>query len=90
VLASPSERIRVEKLRRCNAFVISLSKTAQEGFRAKKSLRREKRNRWSRFVEEIDEIPSAVRSREVAQGLSLKEHRKNRRRYQDIGVIGSS
>ena len=56
-----------------------------EDFHAKKSLRREKRNRWSAFVEEIDEISSAVRSRKVAQGLSPSEQRRSPR-----GVIGIS
>jgi hypothetical protein len=60
-----------------------LSKGCTEDFRAKKSSRREERNRRSGFTEEIHEIPSAVRSREVAQGLSPSVQRRS-----PGGVIG--
>jgi hypothetical protein len=58
-------------------------KVCTEDFHATKSSRREERNRRLGFAEEIRDFLLAVRSREVAQGLSPSEQRRS-----PGGVIG--
>jgi hypothetical protein len=75
-----SERIRVDKLRRVSTSVGLGNKSSEE------LLVLEKRNQRTEFTEGTSEIPSAVKSWGIVQGLSPREQRRSHRDIGDIRV----
>jgi NCAIR mutase (PurE)-related protein len=80
-----SERIRVDKLRRVSASVGLGNKSSGGALSLRKKSSR-RRNQRTEFTEGTSEIPSAVKSRGIAQGLSPREQRRSHRDIGDIGV----
>jgi hypothetical protein len=78
-----SKRIRVDKLRRVSASVGLGNKSSGGALSLRKKSSRT-RNQRTEFTEGTSKIPSAVKSRGIAQGLSPREQRRSHR---DIGNI---
>jgi hypothetical protein len=80
-----SERIRVDKLRRVSASVGLGNKSSGGALSLRKKSSR-RRNQQTEFTEGTSEIPSAVKSQGIAQGLSPREQRRSHRDIGDIRV----
>jgi hypothetical protein len=80
-----SERIRVDKLRRVSANVGLGNKSSGGALSVRKKYLR-KRNQQTEFTEGTSEIPSEIKSRGIAQGLSPREQRRSHRDIGDISV----
>jgi hypothetical protein len=80
-----SKRIRVDKLRRVSASVGLGNKSSGGPLSLRKKSSRT-RNQRTEFTEGTSKIPSVVKSRGIAQGLSPREQRRSHRDIGDIRV----
>jgi NCAIR mutase (PurE)-related protein len=80
-----SERIRVDKLRRVSAGVGLGNKSLGGALSLRKKSSR-RRNQQTEFTAGTSEIPSTVKSRGIAQGLSPCEQRRSHQNIGDITV----
>jgi hypothetical protein len=80
-----SKRIRVDKLKRVSANV-GLGNKSLGGDLSLRNKSSRTRNQRTEFTEGTCEIPSAVKFRGIAQGLSPREQRRSHRDIGDIRV----